>query len=33
MARHTVELDDRVDHGEERFVTAGPLSGRFVVLV
>ena len=33
MGRHTVELDGRVDHGKERFVTAGPLRGRFVVLV
>ena len=31
--RHTVEMDDRVDYGEERFVTAGYLRGRFVVLV
>lgn len=31
--RHTVELDDRLDYGENRFVTAGYLRGRFVVLV
>ena len=28
-----VELDDRVDYGEERFVTAGYLRDRFGVLV
>jgi uncharacterized DUF497 family protein len=31
--RHTVRLDDRFDYGEERFITAGFLHGRMVVLV
>lgn len=31
--RHTVERDDRFDYGEERFITAGHLRGRFIVLV
>ena len=31
--RHTVELDQRRDYGEPRFITAGLLHGRVVVLV
>ena len=31
--RHTVEPDERFDCGENRFITAGHLRGRFVVLV
>jgi hypothetical protein len=31
--RHTVELDDRRDYGEPRFISAGLLRGRVVVLV
>ncbi len=31
--RHTVELDERRDYGEPRFITAGHLQGRIVVLV
>lgn len=31
--RHTVQPDDRFDYGEERFITAGFLGGRMVVLV
>ncbi len=31
--RYTVELDERRDYGEARFVSAGLLRGRVVVLV
>lgn len=31
--RHTVQPDDRFVYGEERFITAGFLDGRMVVLV
>ena len=31
--RHTVELDARRDYGEPRFISAGLLRGRVVVLV
>jgi uncharacterized DUF497 family protein len=31
--RHVTIVDDRVDYGETRFITAGYLNDRFVVLV
>ena len=31
--RHATRLDDRLDYGEARFVSAGLLQGRMVVLV
>ena len=31
--RHTVVLDDRRDYGESRYISAGVLRGRMVVMV
>jgi uncharacterized DUF497 family protein len=31
--RHATEEDDRKDYGEPRFITAGHLAGRLVVMV
>ena len=33
QGRHTVAVDDRADYGETRFISAGFLRGRMVVLV
>ena len=31
--RHLTKRDDRKDYGEERFITAGRLDGRLVIMV
>lgn len=33
LARHHTARDNRQDYGESRFITAGYLDGRFVVMV